>query len=561
MAYKKYIKKNGKVYGPYIYHSKRINGKVVSEYKGIEETKENKKILPIILISIFVVAALGFFIISNQGISGNAILKFQGNLINGTLSSGKMNIILNQGELLPANSQILIETNSSDYTYNLTSLLANENTTTGNFYLQNSTVSGSGTGYGIMGEKVTYPLVNFELQSIENLPTGIQNQTNSSTPTLNNNSQNESIPPTQNLNQTNIFNASNISGISNTSQNSKNQTQTNQTVNQTTDNQTKITNQTQIIQANQTQKDNNSTNSQATQNQTSNPQNSKNDKNMTQPPQETQNSPAPAKNETPATKTNSNSSTSPITGNTITNLFGFITGFITNNNSSIQIINGTASYNNNFLANSNGRYWQIISGSVEVGGEKIPDNSISLKSSEGKITVSTNYSTIQKGFGKDYLGTNTKTLAIDLTKLNESFKEGNITVKIIYKGNTLVTFNQKINNETVAIQNQTQIFNQTTPLANYSENLTPLEKQVILFNLNQSYVNSTVSAYKDKYLVDLSIEQYNAEYSYPNILTVDELNNYIERDKVLFLKDLAASFQQSPPHKTLITNLSSNFSF
>ena len=34
MAYKRYIKKNGKVYGPYIYHSRKENGKVISEYQG-----------------------------------------------------------------------------------------------------------------------------------------------------------------------------------------------------------------------------------------------------------------------------------------------------------------------------------------------------------------------------------------------------------------------------------------------------------------------------------------------------------------------------------------------
>lgn len=43
MTYKKYIKKNGKIYGPYIYHSKRVDGKVISEYYGIkeEEIKDN----------------------------------------------------------------------------------------------------------------------------------------------------------------------------------------------------------------------------------------------------------------------------------------------------------------------------------------------------------------------------------------------------------------------------------------------------------------------------------------------------------------------------------------
>ena len=34
MVYKKYIKRGGKIYGPYNYHSKRVNGKVVTSYVG-----------------------------------------------------------------------------------------------------------------------------------------------------------------------------------------------------------------------------------------------------------------------------------------------------------------------------------------------------------------------------------------------------------------------------------------------------------------------------------------------------------------------------------------------
>ena len=48
MVYKKYIEKNGKIYGPYIYHSKRVDGKVVSEYHGVkEEKKSSSKIVKV----------------------------------------------------------------------------------------------------------------------------------------------------------------------------------------------------------------------------------------------------------------------------------------------------------------------------------------------------------------------------------------------------------------------------------------------------------------------------------------------------------------------------------
>ena len=57
MAYKKYIKRDGKLYGPYIYHSRKVNGKVISEYlgKGKEKNKnKRKKILSVLIIALII---------------------------------------------------------------------------------------------------------------------------------------------------------------------------------------------------------------------------------------------------------------------------------------------------------------------------------------------------------------------------------------------------------------------------------------------------------------------------------------------------------------------------
>ena len=34
MVYKKYIKRGGKLYGPYLYHNRKENGRVITEYHG-----------------------------------------------------------------------------------------------------------------------------------------------------------------------------------------------------------------------------------------------------------------------------------------------------------------------------------------------------------------------------------------------------------------------------------------------------------------------------------------------------------------------------------------------
>jgi len=85
MPYEKYIKKNGKIYGPYLYRSKRVDGKVISEYVG--ESKISKKI-PKKFLEIFVsfaivivILAMVFFSLNSGIFSGKAVSKIPKNVI------------------------------------------------------------------------------------------------------------------------------------------------------------------------------------------------------------------------------------------------------------------------------------------------------------------------------------------------------------------------------------------------------------------------------------------------------------------------------------------------
>jgi hypothetical protein len=79
MAYKKYIERGGKIYGPYIYHSKRVDGKVISQYHGTKAPKfsldsKNLKLLVIVL-GIFFLMGLSYIVYdSESGFTGNVIL-------------------------------------------------------------------------------------------------------------------------------------------------------------------------------------------------------------------------------------------------------------------------------------------------------------------------------------------------------------------------------------------------------------------------------------------------------------------------------------------------------
>ena len=181
MAYEKFIKKDGKTYGPYIYHSKRIDGKVVSEYHGSRKIDYKKFFLlafGVLLLAIFIYL-LGF---SDKGITGNAILDLNANYQKNQPLEGKLRLSLQEGELIPASSKLVLENNGKTFQYDLMDLIPDEKTS-GNFYVAGTQVSGSGEGYGIPGKKKTYPNVYFTLSvlSEQNLPEESSGQLQEST--------------------------------------------------------------------------------------------------------------------------------------------------------------------------------------------------------------------------------------------------------------------------------------------------------------------------------------------------------------------------------------------
>ena len=175
MVHKKYTYKDGKRFGPYLYENKRVNGKVVTTYLGSAESKysSKKKSLQFIgiIVGIFAVLLLLFFVFQNGFFSsligtGKVSLDIKSSYKAGEKLEGAVKFNLKEGELVPKNAKVIISLGKEMREFNLNELVS-EGAVYGNYFAEGAGISGEGDGYGIAGEKVSYPEVSFSLEIFE----------------------------------------------------------------------------------------------------------------------------------------------------------------------------------------------------------------------------------------------------------------------------------------------------------------------------------------------------------------------------------------------------------
>ena len=105
MVYKKYTYKKGKRYGPYLYETKRVNGKIVTTYLGpAKKFDKSKLILPFVFVGVLLVL---FFIFSG-GLTGKVVLDIKDNYDPGDSIVGNFSFILGEEEFIPADSRVIL---------------------------------------------------------------------------------------------------------------------------------------------------------------------------------------------------------------------------------------------------------------------------------------------------------------------------------------------------------------------------------------------------------------------------------------------------------------------
>src|SRR3989344_4362625 len=171
MSFKKYTYRNGKRYGPYLYENKRMGDKIVSTYLGHVPTKNYKKYFAFgFLIVLFLVLGVYFVGEIKFGKLFSPPREYSlislGSLVEGELLIGKIDINLRRGECLPADTEVVASLDNV-VEERLLSDVVSENVMECDFYLEETSVSGSGNGFGVEGEKEIFPEINFELMFLK----------------------------------------------------------------------------------------------------------------------------------------------------------------------------------------------------------------------------------------------------------------------------------------------------------------------------------------------------------------------------------------------------------
>src|SRR3989338_483589 len=457
MSYKKYIKRGGKLYGPYIYESKRVGNKVISVYKGVASQEKisirkparfsRSFIIPVV--SLLVIFALSLIILNllNPGATGKVTLQFSPSYMQGEAISGALKLSLKAGELIPASTLVSATLAGEQRQFQLSDLLT-QTATEGSFYVENMQLAGNGQGYGIPGEKKTYPDISFKLRISKEK------------------AQEEEQP----------------------SQAEENAAEPEQTTETTAEQPSEQEEQAETPQEQIPAEE--TPTAQPSESKKEEKQGQKQEKSeekgkVEESPAAEQPSPAsetPAESAAPAAPESApaaesapaHAESSPITGAVVENE---------------KLIDAIVSEDSPFSYSlEQGETAEIVQGSIRVNGEKIDESALNLQMQGSSVSVTASYSETETGFGADFIGTETTTIEIPLSRMNLTAQEGTLSVSLSYANAEIIQASAEINVEQPTLPEE----NISSPAENITEaNATTPETNFTLPETNNTGQNIT----------------------------------------------------------------------
>lgn len=475
MVHKKYIKRGKKVFGPYYYENYRENGVTKTRYLGTtlkkEKTKRKtskknswtKKLFP--FIGIVVLVSLLFFSYSFfSGLTGRATLNVASSYYSGENIDGNLDLVLKYGELIPSSSKIVIDNSGEISEYLLSDLLLKE-TLEGNFYAENSELTGAGDGFGFIGTKEIYPTIYFTLK-VKKIKKDKGGESETQTP---------EEPEESETNETEIPET--------------NETETEEPEVETNETEVEEPEETETEEETEEEVEEESEDEEETETE------SEEDEEEDEVEEEDEED------------EDEESELAPITGEAIKE----------------NKIKGEVSKNNLFSHElPTGKTAKIQKNSVKIDGFnkkgehkriKIGDDKINLEVSDGIAEVTTDYYKVEQGFGEEFLMEDKINFAIDLSQLGLVANQGTFTIKLVYGDLELASASKEIfvEGEEPPVTNETETPEEPSqnitepPVTNETEipsNVTEPTNETIVPETNWSgLINETLSTRQYKAII------------------------------------------------------------
>ena len=216
-------------------------------------------------------------------------------------------------------------------------------------------------------------------------------------------------------------------------------------------------------------------------------------------------------------------------------------------------IDGQVSVDNPFTYTLNeGETVEVKSKSVRTSLEDLSDNVINLEVEGNDVIVTTDYSEGEKGFGVEYLGEDTKSLNLDLSKLNLLLNKGDLKISLIYSEEELVSLTTVLQEgETTEVQVQ----GEEEPVEEIPEpeivvigsgiGLTESEKEILIKEFGSiKIITIREEVDNGRLIIGSQLRDYKIEHTYEYPQDTEDLKIQIEADRTKWLKDIVATLSR-----------------
>ena len=532
MAYKKYITRGGKTYGPYIYESRRENGHVVTDYHGKKKFIFNFSPLLFWISGAMLFLFLVFFAVMNFpsgfGMTGKAALQLSTDYKPNESINGILRLSVQKGELIPADSQVIVYIAGEESTYLLKDLISG-NTAEGNFYVDNAEISGSGLGFGEVGVREEDIKVSFELELVDT----------------------EAVKEKKQEETTSMNKTSGGASEEQVTNETTGETPTETTSTEETENPTTSPSPDSALNTGETSQSRSTTTPE---------ENSETETAIGITTEETTTAPLGVPPE--GASISNEAEQRGITGGFLRGITGFFaraTGF-----ASMKIedsVDGIATYSKSFEYKlPKDKTAKLKSGSVSVNGNSISDDYVSVEVFDDAVIVYTTYREGDTGFGKEFLDKEKINYNIDLSSLNLTAKDGVMTIKVVYNETTILETSSELSVSLEELEELTT-FNESSYMDASKYTLTSEERMLLVAKAGTDIVETSKAVVRNNRLViKYNLGKYwkESSYDYNGVLT-DSLLNRIEFERKFWIKNLALKLSQNSFTEEDVSSLLESF--